>query len=177
MTTGAEAEARTADGPFAGYADPGERPPLGTYALLATVFNAGYAGALVAARRAGRELPERVATGDLLLIGVAGHKISRLLAKDKVTSFLRAPFTRYEGPGGPKELEERARGTGARHAIGELLACPYCLGLWVVAALHVGLITAPRPTRLVASTFTGLTIADFLQIAYKAAEERRLGGA
>ena len=176
MGVGTEAEGVAGGGPFAGYADPGERPPLLAYAILAAVFNGGYAGALLAARRAGRELPERVPPGDLVLIGVAAHKVSRLLAKDKITSFLRAPFTRYQGPGGPKELEERARGTGARRVIGELLACPYCLGLWVVAALHVGMVGAPRATRLVASTFTGLTIADFLQIAYKAAEERGLGG-
>jgi hypothetical protein len=41
--------------------------------------------------------------------------------------------------------------------------------------MHVGLIYAPRLTRTVASTFTALTIADFLQIAYKAAEEKGLG--
>ena len=42
--------------------------------------------------------------------------------------------------------------------------------------MHVGLIYAPRTTRVLASTFTALTISDFLQIAYKAAEERGLGG-
>ena len=40
----------------------------------------------------------------------------------------------------------------------------------------MGLIYAPRTTRVLASTFTALTISDFLQIAYKAAEERGLGG-
>jgi hypothetical protein len=36
---------------------------------------------------------------------------------------------------------------------------------------------APRATRVVASTLTALTLSDFLQIAYKAAEDRGLGGA
>jgi hypothetical protein len=40
----------------------------------------------------------------------------------------------------------------------------------------VALVYAPRTTRLVASTFTALTISDFLQIGYKAAEDRGLGG-
>ena len=122
------------------------------------------------------KLPDRVAPSDVVLTGVASHKLSRLLAKDKVTAWLRAPFTRYQQPGGPSELEESPRGSGARRAIGELIVCPYCLGMWTSAGLHVGLLYAPRVTRLISSTFTALTISDFLQIAYKAAEERGLGG-
>ena len=165
-------EARDA---FEGYADPAERPPFRTYATLAALFNVGFAGALLAAKRAGR-LPERIGTDDLILIGTASHKLSRLIAKDKVTTFVRAPFTEYQGRGGPAEVEERARGEGVRRAIGELLVCPYCLGLWASGAFHAGLLFAPRATRVVASTLTALTMSDFLQIAYKAAEERGLGG-
>jgi hypothetical protein len=165
----------TQNGPFAGYAPPGKRPPLASFAAFTGIFNAGFGAALVAAARRDR-LPETVAPGDVALIGVASHKLSRLISKDKVTAFARAPFTEYEGSGGPGELEESVRGRGLRRAVGELIACPYCLGLWVSAGLHVGLIYAPRPTRVVASTFTALTISDFLQIAYKAAEDRGLGG-
>lgn len=158
-----------------GYAEPTERPPLLSYAVLAAVFNALFAAGLLAAKRSGRALPERVVAADLLLIGTASHKLSRLLSKDKVMSPLRAPFTELEGSGGPGELEERSRGRGARKAIGELLICPYCLGLWVVAAFSLGLLFAPRLTRFLAAVFSALTISDFLQIAYKAAEEKGLG--
>ncbi len=48
-------------------------------------------------KQADRPLPERVSPGDILLLGVATHKLSRLLAKDWVTSFYRAPFTEYQG--------------------------------------------------------------------------------
>ena len=163
------------DGPFSGYAPPDERPPLGSFATFTGIFNAGFGAALVAAARRGR-LPEKVGPDDVVLIGVASHKLSRLIAKDKVTAFVRAPFTEYEGTAGPGELEESVRGQGLRRAIGELIACPYCLGLWASAGMHVGLIYAPRTTRVLASTFTALTISDFLQIAYKAAEDRGLGG-
>jgi hypothetical protein len=145
------------------------------YAVFASVFNVLFGGTLLAAKRGGRELPERIGAADLLTIGVASHKLSRLISKDKVTAPLRAPFTEYEGQGGPSELEESSRGTGARKAIGELLICPYCLGLWVVAGFAVGLLFAPRLTRFLAAIFSALTIADFLQIAYKAAEEKGLG--
>jgi hypothetical protein len=167
---------KSADGPYTGYAEPAERPPFKSYASFAALLNAGVGGALVAARRSGRELPERVDAGDLALIGVASHKISRLVSKDKVTAFARAPFTEFQEKGGPAEVEERPRGTGVRRAIGELLVCPYCLGLWVSAGLHLGLLFAPRLTRFVASIFGALTISDFLQIAYRAAEDRGLGG-
>jgi hypothetical protein len=161
--------------PVAGYADPEERPPLLPYLGFMSIFGTLLVAALAVARREGRELPEHVSPGQLLLVGIASHKLSRIVAKDKVTSPLRAPFTELEGKGGPAELEERSRGTGVRRAIGELLICPFCLNLWVIAAFSVGLLFAPRVTRFLASLFAALTIADFLQIAYKAAEEKGLG--
>jgi hypothetical protein len=158
----------------AGYADPQERPPFLPYLTFMSVFGTLVATALAIAHRQGRELPAKIG-GELLLVGTASHKLSRLISKDKVTSPIRAPFTELEGKGGPAELEERSRGKGFQKAIGELLICPYCLGLWVVAAFSVGLIFAPRVTRFVASLFSALTISDFFQIAYKAAEEKGLG--
>ncbi|HEX8752359.1 MAG TPA: DUF1360 domain-containing protein, partial [Solirubrobacterales bacterium] len=142
--------------------------------LLMASFSAAFAAALTLIGRR-RGLPERVGGGDVALLGVASHKLSRLVAKDKVTSPLRAPFTELEGSGGPAELEEQARGRGLRRAVGELLICPYCLGLWVAAGFSLGLLVAPRATRVVASVLAALTLSDFLQIAYKAAEEKGLG--
>ena len=159
-----------------GYAAPQKRPPLGPYAAAMAIFNGLFVAGLVAARRSGRQLPEEVGAGDIALVGVASHKVSRLISKDKVTSPLRAPFTELEGSGGPGELEERARGGPVRKAIGELLICPYCIGLWVVTAFSFGLLFAPRVTRFVASVFSALTVSDFFQVAYKAAEEKGLGG-
>lgn len=161
--------------PVEGYADPGERPPLLSYLGFMSVFGTLVAAALAVVKRQGRELPESIPAGQLLLIGAASHKLSRILSKDKVTSPLRAPFTELEGKGGPAEFEERSRGTGVRKAIGELLICPFCLGLWVIAGFSIGLLFAPRVTRFIASLFAALTISDFLQIAYKAAEEKGLG--
>lgn len=159
---------------IAGYAPPGERPPLLSYGALAALFNLVVAAALVLIRRSGRELPERIDERDLILIGTASHKLSRLIAKDKVTSVLRSPFTELQEQGAPAEFEEKARGRGLRRAVGELLVCPWCLGLWVVAGFSLGLLAAPRLTRWVAGVFSALTVSDFLQVAYKAAEEKGL---
>ncbi|HMJ95628.1 MAG TPA: DUF1360 domain-containing protein [Thermoleophilaceae bacterium] len=159
------------EGPYSGYAEPEERPPFAAYATFALVFNGALAGAVAAAKRSGRDLPERVEVQDLVLIGAASYKLSRLVAKKKITSFVRAPFTELQGRGGPAELEEKARGSGLRRAVGELLICPYCLGLWASGGFHVGLLFAPRSTRFTASVLSAMTISDFLQIAYKAVED------
>jgi hypothetical protein len=153
----------------AGYAD--EHRPLAAYSVLTASFGAALAGAVLEAARRDK-LPGQIGYGDIVLTGVATHKLSRLIGKDRVTSFLRAPFTRYQEPAGHGELEEEPRGTGLRLALGELLVCPYCLGQWVAGGLVGGLVFAPRATRVVTGMYTALTISDFLQMAYKAAEER-----
>src|SRR3954447_774152 len=110
------------------YAKEAEHRPLAGYAALSVAFGVALAGSVAAARAAGRELPERLSAQDIVLAGIATHKVSRLAAKDKVTSFLRAPFTRFQGTAGQGELEDEPRGGGLRYAVGELLVCPYCLG-------------------------------------------------
>jgi hypothetical protein len=164
------------DEAYSGYAAPRQRPPFRSYAALAAVFNAAMAAGVAGSRRGGRDLPERIATRDIVLSGIATHKLSRLISKDKITAFVRAPFTEYQEPGGAAEVEERPRGEGWRRTLGELLVCPYCLGMWISGGFNLGLVVAPRGTRLAASVLTGLTISDFLQIAYKAAEDHGLGG-
>jgi hypothetical protein len=73
------------------------------------------------------------------------------------------------------ELEESPRGEGPRRALGELLVCPPCTGQWVVGGLVAGLVAAPRATRLLASTFTAIALADFLHLAFVAAREKASG--
>lgn len=158
--------------PLDGYAPPGAERPLGSYSLLTSVFSAGFIGALVAAHRAGYKLPQEYATKDIVLTGLATHKLSRLIARDKVTGFARAPFTRFQEATGHAEVDEEPRGSGLQMAIGELLVCPYCLAQWVAAAFAVGLVAAPRATRFVTGIYVAETLSDVLQLAYKAAEDR-----
>ena len=155
---------------LASHYSPGQERPLRSYAVLTSAYGAGIAGSLITLRK--RELPERLTTGDVLLIGIATHKLSRLIAKDKVTSFIRAPFTRFQEASGQGEVEEEPCGHGLRLAIGELLVCPYCLAQWVATALTLGLVGAPRFTRLIGAVFVAHTVSDFLQIVYRAAEEQ-----
>jgi hypothetical protein len=145
--------------------------PLVSYGAIAAAFNGLFAAGVLAARRRDR-LPERVRAGDVLLLGAATAKLSRLLSKDRVTSVIRAPFTRFQEDTGYGEVEESARGTGAQRAVGELMICEYCVSQWVAAGMVLGHALAPRETRLVAATFTVFGLADVINLAYSAAQDR-----
>jgi hypothetical protein len=145
--------------------------PLGSYAVLMGAFSVAATGFAGWMARSDREFPERFEGRDLALITIATHKASRLFAKDRVTGALRAPFTVPQKDSGAGEVEERARGTGLRRAIGELLVCPYCLGMWLAAFFAAGMTLAPRQTRWVASVLAAHFGADVLQVAYKKLED------
>lgn len=146
--------------------------PLGGYVAAMAVFAAFVAGAAGLAAATGRRLPPGVGPWDVLLLALATHKVSRTASKDAVTSPLRAPFTRYTDTGGPGEVMEEVRSHGGlRHAIGELITCPFCLDVWVATGFTLGLVFAPRVTRLVAAGFGAITGADFLHLLYAKAQE------
>jgi hypothetical protein len=159
---------RVVDEPVAGYAPADERAklPLGGYTRLVIIYNALFGGLLLLAAAAGR-LPRRIAIGDLLLLGVATHKLSRLVTKDFVLAPLRAPFTTYRGSAGAGEVNEEGRGSGLQLAIGQLLTCPWCFGQWVAAALGGAFLFAPRLTRTVAGLYAVISLADLLQLVYE----------
>lgn len=99
-----------------------EPRPLRAYLGLVGIFNLLFAAFLLLAKRGNRPVPERVGLVDIVTLGIATHKASRLLAKDSVTSPMRAPFTTFEGPGDMAgEVSESPRGTGWRYAVGELV--------------------------------------------------------
>jgi hypothetical protein len=140
--------------------------PLGGYLALGGVYVSGVAGATAAARALGKPVPERVSPYELVQLTLATQRLTRLISKDAVTSPVRVPFTRYEGVSAPSELAEEVRGHGLKHSVGELLTCPFCLAQWVATAGSVGLVFAPRFTRLALATMTAVAGADFLQYLY-----------
>jgi hypothetical protein len=147
----------------------GEDRPLRALAGLMAAYGGTVVGLTALAARRGR-LPDKLGAADLALYGVATFRLSRILAKDPITSPIRAPFTRLEGTTGPAELHEEVNGTGWRHAVGELLTCPFCLGQWVATGFVFGGMLAPRLTRAIAATFAVHAAADALQFAYAALE-------
>jgi hypothetical protein len=163
MTSGFFTRVRTA------YSGSEQRPLAGYLGAMG-----GYAGLVALATAAGRargvRLPERVSWSDTVLVSVAVHKASRLLTKSTITSALRAPFTRFEGPTGEGEVAESVPPGGHRHAVGELATCPFCAGVWLATAFTAGLVAAPRATRLVATTLATVAGSDYLHLAYDAAK-------
>jgi hypothetical protein len=147
----------------------GHDRPLGPYGVLDLAYGGVVAAIGLAARRRRRPLPE-LAPRDVALIGVATHRLARTIAKDPITSPIRMPFTRYDGVGGPAELHEEVVADGIGHAVGELVTCPFCLAQWVATGFVAGMVFAPRATRLVAATFAGVAVSDFLQYAYAGAQ-------
>jgi hypothetical protein len=149
----------------------GDDRPLSGYAASMTMFGVVMTAAGAVAAGSGRRLPERLTPYEVTLIAAATHRLSRLLTKAAVTSPLRAPFTRYTGPGGPAEVQEEPRKDSTlRHAVGELLTCPFCMDVWVVGGFGVGMVAAPRMTRMIAGLLTALSGADLLQFAYARAQ-------
>lgn len=147
--------------------DPDDDVNLGGYAGSLAVYAAAVAGLTSLGRARGHELPERWSARDLLVGGIATHKLTRLVGRASVTSPVRAPFTEFQSAAGSGEHVERARpGHGVRHTIGELLTCPFCLGVWVGTSYVAGLAVAPRPTRAIAAVFTVVAVSDTLQHAY-----------
>ena len=145
----------------------GEPRPLGVDLGAMGVYLSLVSAGVAAVRASGRELPDRIPPGDAALLAVATFRLARRIAKDPVTSPLRAPFTTFQGPSGHAEVAEVVREHGGvKHAIGELLTCPFCLAQWVATGLVFGYVTAPKATRLAALTMTLVAGSDILQFVY-----------
>jgi hypothetical protein len=145
----------------------GEDRPLGGYVAFLGIYSAGTVGAGLVAKALGRSAPRQVSPWDLGQLVLATHKVARLIAKDPITSPLRAPFTEYQGTSAPAELTEEVRAhSRLGHSAGELLTCPMCLAQWVATAFMLGLVIAPTMTRLALATFSAVAGADFLQHLY-----------
>jgi hypothetical protein len=154
--------------PFREYA-PREQVPLAGYATALLTYAGVLALALAVTRR--KRLEPR--SSDVLMLGVATHKLSRILAKDFVTAPLRAPFTRREENEGAAEVHDAPRGGALRQGIGFLLTCPYCLGIWVSTGLSTSLLLWPRQARFALRLLSADALSDFLHLSYSRLNESR----
>ncbi len=145
--------------------------PLGGYAKLIAVYGIAAGGlALALRKRSGRF--QRLDPMDLALYGLATEHLSRLITKDSVTAVLRAPFTEFKEPAGEGEVNEEVVGHGTRHAVGELLTCPFCAAQWVASALVAGRVAAPNLTRAIVTVSATARLSDYLQLLYAFCREK-----
>jgi hypothetical protein len=140
------------------------KPPYGTYASLVGIFGAGISGVAALAGVLGRR-PERLEALDLAVLAAATFKASRTVTDDEVTSFLREPFVQ----GGAHEGHEKpVEDGGPRQAIGELLTCSRCTGMWMATGLVSFQTLAPRTGRLLTWSLAASALNDWLQAGFAA---------
>jgi hypothetical protein len=152
--------------------EPGQDPrPLTGYAALLAVYGAA-AGASALGLRRRRQRVRAMSAMDLALMGLATAHLSRLITKDSVTAVLRIPFARFEEAAGEGEVNERVVGHGVRHAVGELLTCPFCAAQWVATGLVAGRVAAPNLTAAVVTVSAVARVSDYLQLLYGVVRQR-----
>jgi Protein of unknown function (DUF1360) len=132
-----------------------ERPPYAGYAAIAGTFLAGLGVVAALARRS----PPAGAL-DLVALSGATFKASRTLSRERVASFVREPFVEGE--------DEHPAGDGVQRAVGELMTCTRCVGIWSAAALASTQMLSPRFGRALTWTLAAGAANDFLHAAFTA---------
>ena len=139
-------------------------PPHRAYATIMGTYAGGLAVAATLAKLLDRD-PREGSALDLAVLGLATFKASRTIARDEVTSFIRAPFAEGEAHEGGEEPKE----TGdLQQAIGELVTCSRCVGTWAAAGLATTQMLAPRTGRLLTWTLAAAGINDVFQAGFTA---------
>jgi hypothetical protein len=105
---------------------------------------------------------------DLTLLGLSTYRIGRLAAFDQVTRPLREPLTETQPDQYGTSETVVAQGSGVQKALGELVACPTCVGTWAAAFLVYALRLAPKPTRLFLAFMGATGLAELLDSANEA---------
>jgi len=136
-------------------------PPTEPYDYLAlnAVFGALLAGVVVAARDKSRA-SEPLSSRDLAVSGAASFALAKVIARERIGTWVREPFVE-------EEADQKPRGRGLRHAVGELVTCTRCVGAWSALAL-VGLrLTSPATGRVVNDVLAVSAMNDWLQAGFK----------
>jgi hypothetical protein len=130
------------------------------YAALNAVHAALFAALLVATR--GRDADaERLVGAELLPLTAATFAISKIVAREKVGSWVRDPFV--DDPVGRK----RPRGRRLQRALGELVTCSRCVGAWTALGLVGVRLAHPRTGRTVTAVFAAAGLNDFMQAGFR----------
>jgi hypothetical protein len=136
-----------------------ERKPAtrSDYAALSAGWGALLGALLLAARDKGDE-PVRPA--EIVPLGVATFALAKLVSKEKVDAWVREPFV-DERPEG-----REPKGSGLRYAVGELITCTRCVGVWSALGLTALRVTRPREARVVTAVLGASAVNDAAQAAF-----------
>lgn len=109
----------------------------------------------------------------LAMLGLASHRIGRMVAFERVAEPLRDPFTATVPHESGADETVVARGRGGRWAIGELMSCPTCAATWGAMVLYLGLTFVPGPTRVLVHVLAAAGVAE---LAYVGVEHLEWSG-
>jgi hypothetical protein len=130
------------------------------YAAINLVYASLFAGVIYATRERAREEPIKL--HELVPMSAATFALAKVIAKEKVGTWVREPFVEHE------DGEAKPEGRGLRRAVGELVTCTRCVGAWSALGV-VGLRLAyPDAGRNVATVLAVSGANDWLQAGFKA---------
>ena len=130
------------------------------YAKLNAVFGLLFTAVLAGARYR-EESDEQIPVRELLPLGAATFALSKVVAREKIGSWVREPFVEQVN-GDRRPSDGRFRG-----AVGELLTCTRCVGAWSALGI-VGLrVIEPRTGRIVANVLAASAANDWMQAGFK----------
>jgi hypothetical protein len=129
------------------------------YATLNAVWGALMVAVIASTRERAREEP--IAGRELIPIAAATFALSKLIAREKIGSWMREPFVEQHGG------ERRPRGRRLQRAVGELVTCTRCVGAWSALGV-VGLrLASPDSGRVVTNVLAASAANDWLQAGFK----------
>ena len=131
------------------------------YLALNAVYGALLASVIVATRNHGAR-DEPIGGLELLPIGAATFALSKVIAREKMGTWVRDPFVVGEGT-----YDRTPRGRGLRHVVGELVTCSRCVGAWSGLGI-VGLrLASPPAGRALTSVLAASAANDFLHAGFR----------
>ncbi|MEA2474103.1 MAG: hypothetical protein QOE06_2018 [Thermoleophilaceae bacterium] len=137
-----------------------ERTEPVDYAAINLVYASLFAGVIYLTRERAREEP--IALHELVPMSAATFALSKVIAREKVGTWLREPFVEHE------DGVAKPQGRRLQRAIGELVTCTRCVGAWSALGV-VGLrLAAPDAGRNVANVLAVSGANDWLQAGFKA---------
>ncbi|MEA2274701.1 MAG: hypothetical protein QOI98_3409 [Solirubrobacteraceae bacterium] len=143
----------------AGATRPDEHPEPVDYAAINAVYAALAAGLLYATRERADDDP--IAVRELVPLSAATFALSKVIAREKVGTWVREPFVDQDGH------PPRPTGRRLQRAIGELVTCTRCVGAWSALGI-VGLrVASPATGRTVANVLAASAANDWMQAGFR----------
>lgn len=129
------------------------------YLAINAVYGALIATVLFSTRE--RHARDPIAGRELIPMSAATFALSKVIAREKIGSWVREPFVEEDG------ADRRPRGSHLQRAVGELVTCTRCVGAWSALGI-VGLrLASPDSGRIVTNVLAASAANDWMQAGFK----------